>query len=247
MSKIVRSLNIFLLLFALFCPSALAIDNSLYADLLDSYVKNGSVDYLGFKNDEAQLDRYLALIDKTDPDTLSRNDQLAFYLNAYNAYTIKLILNNFKNGKPLPSIRKIGGFFSKPWGIKFCKVGGKILTLDNIEHDIIRPTFKDARIHFAANCASKSCPPLISSPYEGVTIDQQLNNNVRAYLHDKQQNYFKNNTLYASKIFDWYAEDFPATTEFFKQYAEGELKEALTAAQNVQVKYLDYDWSLNGM
>ncbi len=142
-----------------------------YGELLRQYVKDGRVDYAGFKEKEVQLDTYLDYLAKTNPAQMEEKDRFAFYVNAYNAYTIKLILKNFDNGQPPGSIKDIGSFFSKPWSIKFVKIGGEIYTLDNIEHDILRPVFKDARVHFAVNCASKSCPPLISTPYSGTILD----------------------------------------------------------------------------
>ena len=221
--------------------------HSSYGDLLKKYVSAGVVDYQGFKNDEHTLDQYLALLNSTNPEKLSQNDGLAYYINTYNAYTVKLILDNFKDGQPVKSIKKIGGFFTKPWSIKFVKAGGKIYSLDNIEHDIIRPIYKDSRVHFAVNCASQSCPPLIAVPYTGETLDQQLDTNTKSFINNKTHNYMKGNTLYISSIFKWFAEDFgDDPISYFKKYAQGELQELLHKADGkIKVKYLDYDWSLN--
>ena len=183
----------------------------------------------------------------TDPARLTGNDRLAFYINAYNAYTIKLILKNFKNGRPLKSIKKIGGLFSKPWRIKFAVIGGVTYTLDNIEHDIIRPQFQDPRVHFAINCAAKSCPPLISKPYEGSTLDRQLDSNAAAFINNPKSNYLRGDTLYVSRIFKWFKEDFNNDPiAFFLRYAKDDLKRQLLARRKgLTVKYLRYDWSLN--
>jgi hypothetical protein len=220
----------------------------LYGKLLQQYVKDGQVNYTGFKKKEAQLDVYLGYLAATDPTQMAANDQFAFYINAYNAYTIKLILENFKNGQPPVSIKDIGGFFSKPWSIKFVIVAGKTYTLDNIEHDILRPTFKDARIHFAVNCASKSCPPLSSEPYFGNKLDKQLNASTRAFIHNTKENRLEDTLLYVSSIFKWYKEDFQKNpVGFFEKYAQGDLKDKLAAQKDrIKIKYLDYDWSLNG-
>jgi len=220
----------------------------LYAQLLQQYVKDGKVDYLGLKKKEAQLDSYLDSLNTSDPARMARNERFAFYINAYNAYTLKLILKNFKNGRPPESIKDIGGFFTKPWSIKFVKIGGKTYTLDNIEHGILRPTFKDPRVHFAVNCASISCPPLLSTPYVGETLDQQLEANARAFINNRQENRLEGNVLSISSIFKWFKEDFHKDPlAFFEKYAQGDLKRKLAAARgNIRVRYLDYNWSLNG-
>lgn len=218
-----------------------------WGELLQHHVESGVVDYQGFKKDEQQLDSYLALLDQTDPDSLSAGDQLAYFINGYNSYTIKLILDNFKDGQPPGSIRNIGGLFANPWKITFVKLGGQTYSLDNVEHDIIRPRFNEPRIHFAVNCASKSCPPLLSEPYEGSRLDEQLENATRGFLADSEHNRVDGDTLYVSSIFKWYGEDFqddPAS--FVLSHADGELRERINQlGPDIRVKYLDYDWSLN--
>jgi len=191
---------------------------------------------------------YLEVIDSTNPSALSNSDRLALYINAYNAYTVKLILDNFKDGKPVSSIKSLGGFFSGPWKISFCRIGGEIYTLDNIEHDIIRPLFREPRIHFAINCAAKSCPPLISIAYEGDTLEEQLDKNAVAFVNNKKFNRLDGSTLYVSKIFKWFAEDFNNDIlRFVREHARGELKRTLESlGESVEIKYLQYDWSLNG-
>lgn len=168
---------------------------------------------------------------------------MALYINAYNAYTIKLILENY----PVDSIKDIGPWLKGPWKIRFTKVGGQALTLDEIEHDILRPRFKDARVHFAVNCASKSCPPLIAEPYEGSTLEEQLDATARAFINDPAENRLEGNTLYVSKIFKWFKEDFDGdVVGFFLKYAEGGLKDRLLATKDhIRIKYLGYDWALN--
>jgi len=221
-----------------------AVDHNLYGELLGKHVKDGVVNYRGLKNEEGKLDQYLDLLDQMNPDELPRNDQLALYINAYNAYTLKLILKNY----PVDSIKDIGGWFKGPWKISFCKIGGKTFTLDEIEHEIIRPRFKDPRVHFAINCASKSCPPLISEPYQGSILGQQLNANTRNFLNNPERNRLERNMLYVSKIFKWFGEDFGGdVVGFFLKYAEGDLKTRLSAKRGqIKIEYLHYDWSLNG-
>ncbi len=238
-----------LIIAMLFAPVNLQAQelHTTWNELLILHVVGGEVDYHGFKDDERKLAGYLELLDSTKPGDLPEPDRLAFYINAYNAYTVKLILDKFKQGKPVTSIKDIGGLFSSPWSIRFVKIGGETVTLDTIEHDIIRPEFKDPRVHFAINCASRSCPPLRSEAYTGAELERQLNENAAVFLNDKRFNYISDNVLYVSKIFDWFGEDFPNDVEdFVKQYARGELLSGIEkAGKRLNVKYLDYDWSLN--
>ena len=225
--------------------SAQAVDNSIYAELLGKYVKDGVVDYEGLKNDEAKLDRYLKVLEKTDTKALSRNEQFAFYINAYNSSTIKLILSDYPGIK---SIKELGSLFKSPWKKNICRIEGKIITLDDIEHNILRPRFKDPRVHFTINCAAKSCPPLRSEPYRGGDLEQQLDEMTRAFINDLENNRLEDLTLYVSSIFKWFKEDFNKDIiGFFLKYAKGNLKRQLEARRGkIKVKYLDYDWSLNG-
>lgn len=225
--------------------STQAVDNSIYAELLGKYVKDGVVAYEGLKNDEAKLNRYLKIIEETDTKALSRNEQFAFYVNAYNAWTIKLILSGYPGVK---SIKDLGSIFKSPWKKKLCRIDGKVFTLDNIEHDILRPRFKDPRVHFAVNCASKGCPHLRSEPYEGIIIDRQLDDSVSADINNPVRNRLEGQTLYVNKVFDWFSDDFEnGVVAFFLKYAKGNLKKRLEVNKgNIMVKHLDYDWSLNG-
>jgi hypothetical protein len=221
------------------------VNHSLYGELLAKYVKSGVVDYGGFKSEEGVLDNYLELLENTDPNNLSSEEQFALYINAYNAYTIKLILTHYPG---IESIKDIGGFWRRPWKIRFCKIGGEVLTLDEIEHEILRPRFNDPRVHFAINCAAKGCPPLSSTPYRGSTLEQHLDMSTRAFINNSEQNRLQGNTLYVSRIFKWFKNDFRGGVEqFFLQYAQGDLREKLVNKKDqIEVKYLSYDWSLNG-
>ncbi len=221
------------------------VDNGLYAELLEKYAQNGTVDYQGFKNEEAKLDQYLKVLEEIDTKKLSRDEQFAFYVNAYNAWTIKLILTGYPGIK---SIKDLGSIFKSPWKKQIARINGDIITLDHIEHDILRPGFKDPRVHFAANCASKGCPPLRSEPYRADILEQQLDEMTQAFIDDSRRNRLEGQTLYVSSIFKWFSEDFhDDVVRFFLKYAQGDLKKQLEKSQsNIQVKYLDYDWSLNG-
>jgi hypothetical protein len=226
-------------------PSEAAVNNGLFAELLNQYVRQGIVDYRGLKREENKLDRYLSVLEKVDPESLDRNERFAFYVNAYNAWTIKLILTAYPD---ISSIKDLGTLFTSPWEKKICRIDGKRLTLDQIEHDILRPRFKDPRVHFAVNCASKGCPPLRPEPYEGDKLEQQLEEMTAAFINDPSRNRLEGRILYVSKIFDWFGEDFDDDiVGFFLKYAKGDLKKRLkTNQRDIKVKYLAYDWSLNG-
>lgn len=249
--------SIFLFIFLIFILNIAHAEDALHSsdqhhvewsELLAKHVVDGVVNYTAFRGDIAVLNNYLDVLDNTHPSELPEKERLAFYINAYNAYTVKLILDNFKDGNPVASIKDLGGFFSTPWKKEFCRVGGELLSLDNIEHDIIRPQFKDARVHFGVNCASKSCPRLISAAYEGNVLDNQLDENSRFFINDRKFNYMKEDTLYISKIFKWFSEDFgDNVVDFIKQYADEPLLQQIeSAGVDISVKYLPYDWTLNG-
>ena len=222
-----------------------AVDHQIFADLLSEYTADGHVDYAGFKQDEGRLDAYLEALAKIDPASLPRNQRFAFYVNAYNAWTIKLILSRYPE---VTSIKEFGSLFKSPWKQKFVKIGGETITLDHIEHGILRPEFKDPRVHFAVNCASKGCPQLHGEPFTGAQLDVQLNTVTRRFINDPRLNRIEDNTLYVSSIFKWFNEDFnDDIIGFMERYAAPGFKDAITARRpSLKIKYLDYDWSLNG-
>jgi len=240
-----------IVIFATLFPalSALAgttVDNTIYGRLLKAHVVDGRVDYAAFKQDEADLDRYLAQLEGVNPDRLDRVEQMAFYINAYNAWTIKLILSHYPGVK---SIKDLGSLFQSPWKKKFVKINGETTTLDHIEHGILRPVFKDPRVHFAVNCASKSCPPLRDKPFTGADLDRQLDAATIHFINDPRRNFIKGDKLYVSRIFKWFGEDFGGDIlGFFRTYARDGLAKQITDAGNrLEVRYLDYDWSLNSV
>ena len=241
---LVMAIAIELVLFPSTAAAMDQVDNSIYARLLGQHVKKNRVDYDGFKQEEALLDRYLSILSATDVNSLSHNDRFAFYINAYNAFTIKLILTKYPG---INSIKEIGSFFSNPWSQKFIPLDGQTIALDTIEHEFLRPVFKDPRIHFAINCASKGCPPLLNKPYEGKTLEVQLNTITRAFINDPKRTFLKDNTLFVSKLFKWFEEDFKgAPLLFIRQYATAEFKKKLDGAgPQIKLSYLYYDWTLN--
>jgi hypothetical protein len=174
-------------------------------------------------------------LDKTEFKSFSKNEKLAFWINAYNIFTIDLIVKNY----PIESIKDIGNFFTNAWSIKFIKLLNKEMTLDEIEHGTIRKNFNEYRIHFAVNCASISCPSLVQKPFTSKELDQQLSLAEKNFLNNKDKNYLKKNTMYVSKIFDWYGED-------FEQF--GELRDYFTSKLKFQVgdiEFVKYNWKLN--
>lgn len=221
------------------------VDHRLYAGLLSRYVADGVVDYRGLKAAEKTLDRYLDMLSAVDPAELSASDRFAFYANAYNAWTIKLILNHYPG---IESIKEAGSLLRSPWKKRFVKLDGRMMTLDEIEHDTLRAEFKDPRIHFAVNCASKGCPPLYHEPFEGSKLEKQLDDATRRFINDPGRYRLDDRILYVSKIFDWYGADFDHDpVGYFIQFADDDLKARLVRQRSrLKVDYLDYDWSLNG-
>ncbi len=235
------------LLLAATPPGAAAqgpVDYSLYAELLRDHVQGEGVDYAGIQKERAKLDRFLEQLARVDPAKLSRDQRLAYYLNAYNAWTIWLILTKYPD---LESIKDLGGLLTSPWDKRIARLNGKVYTLDQIEHEILRPIFGDPRIHFAVNCASKGCPPLLNRPYTGARVQRQLQEQTAAFINDPARTRLVGDTLQVTKIMDWFGGDFnhdPAG--FVGKYARGGLKKRLEELGGaVEVEYLDYDWSLN--
>ena len=224
---------------------AAVLDDSTYAFLLSRYVKDGVVDYRGFKENEAVLDQYLATLAAVDPEALAPDGQFAFYVNAYNAWTIKLILSRYPD---IGSIKDLGSLFQSPWKKKIARIDGGLLTLDQIEHDILRKRFKDPRVHFAVNCASRGCPPLQGEPFSESRLDEQLDRAARAFVNDPRFNRLEGETLWVSKIFDWFSGDFnDDVIGYLIQFADPALADPLEKnKERIKVSYLDYDWSLNG-
>jgi hypothetical protein len=171
---------------------------------------------------------------------------MAFLINAYNALTVKLIVDHY----PVKSIKDTGTIFTKPWSIKFFDLlDGTIKSLDPLEHEYLRPKFSDYRIHAAVNCASKSCPELRKEAFVSEKLDAQLDDQMAKWLTDPHRNRVdhEGKTIFLSKIFDWYGKDFESTkggiTAILFKHAPELYKDAV--ARGYVIKFLDYDWSLN--
>ena len=228
-----------------------------------SSINNGSstaVDYAAFKGERAKLKAYLAQLGKvsqTEFDTWSTSKQLAFLINAYNAWTVEFILTKYPD---LDSIKDLGSFFSSPWDKEFIPLLGKTVSLNDIEHGLIRGSdrYNDPRIHFAVNCASIGCPALREEAYTGDKLEQQLTEQTERFLTDTSRNYIKGNNFYMSSIFKWYGDDFEkgfrgtkSIQSFVALYTDAlNLSDAQKTALNkasLNIKFLDYDWNLNAI
>ncbi|MDO1501545.1 DUF547 domain-containing protein [Winogradskyella maritima] len=208
----------------------------LYDELLQKYVsKEGNVNYKGFKSSHKELLGYISVLQKLYPylDSLSREDKLAYWINAYNALTIDLILRNY----PVKSIKDI----KDPWDQRLWKFGDKWFNLNQIEHEILRK-MDEPRIHFAIVCASFSCPKLQNSAFTAENLDAQLTEATKSFLADPNRNDLSEDRIAISKIFKWFKSDFTengSVIDFLNQYSE------VNISSNAKKTYKDYNWDLN--
>ena len=232
--------------------SAFDHEHRSWTAILARYVRDGSVDYRGLVDrGQPALDAYLTALSAASPaeSGWTREERLAFWMNAYNAFTIRLILDHY----PLPSIRSIGFLPLAAFRTAFIPLGaGRTpISLNVIENEILRKQFQDARIHFAIVCASKSCPALRSEAYRSSVLDQQLDAAARAFLDDPSKNRWDpaSRTLYLSPIFKWFHDDFERAGRTLPAFVGRYLRQPDAAdleKAKVRVVFLDYDWSLNG-
>ena len=203
--------------------------------LLQKYVDNaGNVDYGAFNNSKAELSAYLEVLANNDPQSdWSKNEKLAYYINLYNAATVKLILDNY----PTKSIKDI----KKPWGKDIVKIGEDLVSLGYIEHKVLRK-MNEPRIHFAINCASYSCPKLVNKAFTAAGMEQQLEAATKDFVNDTTRNQFTPEEAKLSEIFKWYKGDF-TDKGTLKEYINTYLTTPMTA--NTKIKYLKYNWNLN--
>ena len=226
--------------------SSKPISHEIWDSLLQKYVTNeGHVDYQGFIQDSVLFERYITLLENNHPNksNWTKAEQLAYWINAYNAFTVKLIVDHY----PVKSIKDIKNgipFVNTVWDIKFIDIEGATYDLNNIEHGIIRKKFDEPRIHFAVNCASISCPRLRNEAFMPDKLDNQLEDNARYFLANPAKNDFSDPThLKLSKILKWYGSDFKG-----KKYGgvRGLIKKYGPAHNDdAEIEYLDYDWNLN--
>jgi len=216
-------------------PEPKAFSHAAWNTLAQKHISaTGKVNYKGFKADIAAFDGYLkSLADNPVQSSWSRGEKMAYWINAYNAFTIKLIVDNY----PVKSIMDLEG--GKPWDKKWIKLGDKTYSLNNIEHDILRPKYKDARIHFAVNCAAKSCPPVWNKAWTAANLNGQLERSAKAFINNSKYNSVGGSKAAISKIFEWYAVDFGNITDYLNKYANTKV------AAGTMVTYQEYNWALN--
>jgi len=262
--------HILALLFAFFATTAQAQsafdhDHTSWTKLLAKHVAwnttatTTKLDYAGFKRDKATLNIYLLQLSAVSEPEFKKwapNEQRAFLINAYNAYTVDLVVSKYPNIK---SIKDLGSLFRSPWSKAFFVLLGEKRSLDDVEHKLLRGSknFDEPRIHFAANCASIGCPALRPEAFKASILDAQLEDQTKRFLSDRTRNRFEKSkdTLLLSSIFKWYGDDFGKGKnsknlhEFLARYA-GSLgmtnsEKARLANKQINIEFLEYDWSLN--
>lgn len=212
-----------------------AFDHAIFNDLLKKHVSSdGNVNYNGFKSDSKTLQSYIDLLKTYQPiDSWAKEDKLAYWINAYNALTIDLILRNY----PTKSIKDI----KDPWDQRLWQLGKKKYNLNDIEHKILRK-MNEPRIHFAIVCASVSCPKLQNEVFTPLNLEEQLTNATKEFLTDTSKNELSENNIKLSKIFKWFKKDFEqngSLIDFFNQYSE------VSISNGAKKSYKDYNWDLN--
>ncbi|MEX0694390.1 MAG: DUF547 domain-containing protein [Rhodospirillales bacterium] len=234
--------------------STTVVDHQLWDRFLKSYVKVdpgglNRFDYAAVDTgDRKVLQDYLGALGQTPVSSLNRGEQQAFWINLYNALTVQVVLDHY----PVKSIRDIdispGLFSDGPWGKKLITIEGEPVSLDDVEHRILRPIWKDPRLHYAVNCASVGCPDLVAEAYTARTMDSQLTANAHAYINSRRGVRIDGESMIVSSIYDWFQVDFGGSEKgviaHLRHYARGDLKQALARAQ--EIEGYQYDWSLNG-
>ncbi len=234
--------------------STSTVDHRAWDQLLKSHVIAGPdglnrVAYSRLKSEQAKLKAYVAALEKVDPATLDKPEQFAFWVNLYNAKTIDVVLDKY----PVKSIKDVslgGGLKSLvtggPWQAKIMKVSGVDLSLDDIENTILRPNFKDPRVHYAVNCASVGCPNLIADAYTGAKLEAMLEAGAKAFINSPRGILIEGDKITASSIYDWFREDFggseTAVFEHWRKYAAPQLAAKFDKI-GVVASYT-YDWAL---
>jgi hypothetical protein len=222
------------------------LEHDLWNVLLKTHVSDsGKVDYAGIKRDSTQFYQYINLLRKAHPDknTWSREERLAYWINAYNAFTVQLIIENY----PLESIKDLQSslavpFINSVWDEVFINIEGNPYSLNDIEHRILRKKFNEPRIHFAINCASGSCPVLRAEAYDPAKIEDQLQEQAILFINDGLRNQIAGDRIRISRIFQWFSGDFTKNggiIDYLNQFSEVHIDE------DADIGYLEYDWSLN--
>jgi len=219
------------------------LDHAELSRLLARHVdEHGRVDYRGLAAERSRLDAYIGTLASVPFNSLTRDEKLALLINAYNAFTLQLVLDHY----PLESILDIPS--RQRWTGRTFELAGEHLTLEQIEHEHIRPRFREARIHFALVCASIGCPPLRTEAYEGRLLDEQLEHQARRTHADPANLQIDAQGVALTRLYDWYSSDFQqisgSTLAFAAMYSPS-LSALLKHQPDLEVRFLDYDWSLN--
>ena len=218
--------------------------------------KQSRVNYKGFATDRAELKKVLdglSAVSKADFDKWSKGQQMAFLINAYNAFTVEIILTKYPD---LKSIKDLGNFVTPTWKKKFFTLLGEERHLDWIEHEQLRPKYAEPRVHVAVNCASIGCPALFAEAFTATKMEAQLEDGMRRFLGDPTRNRYADGKLEVSNIFKWFREDFEKGNKGFAkledvfakyadQLAAAPADREKIRAKSVPISNLDYDWSLN--
>lgn len=238
-------MRIFLVVCFLFHLPLLSFDHNHTAwdELLKKHVQSGLVSYKGFIQDKKNLQLYLDSLSKVQESEyakFTKEQKLSFLINAYNAFTVQLILDHY----PLSSIRKIGFLPGAAWKKDFFTLFGKKQNLDWIEHSKLRVDFDEPRIHFAIVCASIGCPVLTSEAYIPGKLNSQLQSSMENFLQDKTKNFYDpvKKVLYLSSIFNWFQKDFTKNGSLV-DFVKPTMKQEIPA--DVKIEYTDYNWNLN--
>lgn len=219
-------------------------NHTLWDKLLKAYVdEEGWVNYSLWQKEQDELDNYLNLLSTNPPQSYwSKKEELAFWINAYNAFTVKIILNNF----PVTSIKDIGGsipMHNTVWDEKFFHIGTRKMSLGDIEHRVLRKHYGEPRIHFAINCASVSCPILRQEAFTAGKLEDQLKDQTKRFLSSELKNSLNpDQKLRISPIFKWFSEDFGSVSELIALINE---YSTFNYSIDQDLDYVDYDWSLN--
>ena len=215
--------------------ASLAQPHRIFDELLKKHVDaNGKVNYKGFRQDMALLDEYCLQLGNNQPaDSWTNGEKMAYWINAYNAFTIRLIAENY----PVTSIMQLDG--GKTWDVRRISLGNRKYSLNEIENDMLRMQFRDPRVHFVINCAAKGCPPLWNKAVTPANLEMALEERTSAFINNPKHNTLNADGARVSKIFEWYAADFGDLKSFLSRFS------GIRFRKDAVLTYREYDWSLN--
>ncbi|WP_069470541.1 DUF547 domain-containing protein [Candidatus Marithrix sp. Canyon 246] len=221
------------------------INHNAWQQILNGYLIASDINRFNYaalkanKRNRNKLNAYIRSLEAINPRRYSKKVQKAYWINFYNALTVKVVVDNY----PISSIKKIGWFGRGPWNNKYVTVLGKKLSLNNIEHNILRPIWRDNRIHYAVNCASLGCPNLAATAYTSANTESLLNNAAINYINHTRGVQFKGRKLVISRIYQWYQVDFRNVKQHLIKYAKPQLAKRL---RNYRGSFnYDYNWTVN--